>query len=235
LSKHRKKWNSSNKYEFTNDWFEDSARKVWDKLIPSTQASKVLEIGSFEGASTCYLIDTLAHCQELELHCIDTWDGGADHKDLKIDMTSVEGRFQRNVEVSIARARHSVQLRVHKSDSLSALAALVTEGRRGYFDFIYVDGSHIASDVLSDAVLAFSLLRVGGVLAFDDYLWTEDLRYGRDILRCPKAAIDAFINLNFRELSIIAAPLRQIYVRKELHTSPPKRLRIKSPSLIGSL
>ena len=41
----------------------------------------------------------------------------------------------------------------------------------GAIDFIYVDGSHQAHDVLCDAILSFKLLRVGGIVCFDDYLW----------------------------------------------------------------
>ena len=37
------------------------------------------------------------------------------------------------------------------------------------FDLIYIDASHYAPDVLSDAVLAFKLLKPGGILIFDDY------------------------------------------------------------------
>ena len=46
--------------------------------------------------------------------------------------------------------------------------ALLAEGRQGSFDFIYVDASHRAPDVLLDAVLAFQLLRIGGLIIFDD-------------------------------------------------------------------
>lgn len=220
------------KYTFTNDWFDESAREVWDRLVPATRARKILEIGSYEGASTCYLIDNLSIFGGIEIHCVDHWLGGSDHTDLDIEMRAVETRFNDNVRMAIANAPNPVDLHIHKQDSLQAMAGLLVAGKRDYFDFIYVDGSHIASDVLADAVLAFSLLKTGGVLVFDDYLWTEDLRYGRDILRCPKAAIDAFINLNFRRLSIITAPLRQIYVRKEPAVLPPEMIRRAVPSLI---
>ena len=43
-------------FQFTNSWFDSVARNVWDQLIPKINPSKILEIGSYEGASTCYLI-----------------------------------------------------------------------------------------------------------------------------------------------------------------------------------
>ena len=70
---------SSKTYDFTNTWF-DSAREVWDHLIPQINPIKILEIGSYEGASACYLIEKLAAQSEIELHCVDTWDGGVEHK-----------------------------------------------------------------------------------------------------------------------------------------------------------
>ena len=36
---------------------------------------------------------------------------------------------------------------------------LLTQGYENYFDFIYVDGSHEATDVLFDALLAHRLVR----------------------------------------------------------------------------
>lgn len=39
------------------------------------------------------------------------------------------------------------------------------------FDLVYIDGSHLRLDVLSDASMAWRLLREGGVMVFDDYEW----------------------------------------------------------------
>lgn len=36
------------------------------------------------------------------------------------------------------------------------------------FDLIYVDASHVAIDVLQDAVVCWRLLEVEGILIFDD-------------------------------------------------------------------
>lgn len=47
------------------------------------------------------------------------------------------------------------------------------EGGENKFDFIYVDGLHLSQDVLYDALLSFDLLKVGGILIFDDYLWFD--------------------------------------------------------------
>lgn len=195
--------------EFTNDWFNRSARVVWTQLIPQISPKRILEVGSYEGASACYLIETLAPRSPLEIHCVDTWFGGIEHSGT--DMQQVEARFRRNLERVTGAFPDRVDLRVHKGSSCTRLAMLLAEGKLGYFDFIYVDGSHEAPDVLCDAVLAFQLLRVGGIIAFDDYLWEMT-----DLLQRPKPAIDAFTNMYMRKLRVLQAPLYQLYAQKVL-------------------
>lgn len=201
-------------YQFTNDWFLVTAKSVWDHLIPRVDPTRILEVGSFEGASTCYIIDSLASRKSIELHCVDTWEGGVDNKDAGTDMSAVEQRFLHNIKVSTERAANKVDVHCHKSYSDVALARLLAEGKQNYFDFIYVDGSHQAPDVLCDAVLSFRLLKTGGVMVFDDYLWAESLPYGVDPIRCPKPAIDAFTNIYARKIRILREPLYQLYVEK---------------------
>lgn len=201
-------------YRFTNSWFNDTAKGVWDILIPQIKPARILEIGSFEGASTCYLIDTLAKDAAIELHCIDTWEGGVEHVERGMDMGSVEQLFQHNTRTAIECAAHPVNLSIHKGFSDAQMAKLLADGQAGTFDFVYIDGSHQAPDVLCDAVLGFRLLKPGGVMAFDDYIWAEQLPYGKDPLRCPKIAIDAFTNIYFRKLQILSAPLYQLYIQK---------------------
>lgn len=129
-------------------------------------------------------------------------------------MATVEQNFWANINLALTKVSHRVDLVVHKGFSDLKLAELLAQGKRNYFDFIYVDGSHQAPDVLCDAVLSFRLLRKFGLLAFDDYLWHEHLPYGVDPLRCPKPAIDAFTNLYCRQLRIVSAPLYQVYIQK---------------------
>lgn len=205
-----------NEFQFTNSWF-DIARNVWDQLIPSINPSKILEIGSFEGASTCYLIQKLAIQKSIEIHCVDTWAGGIEHQSggmAEVNMNDVESRFTHNIKVATDSVPNQVNLIKHKGFSDFQLSKLLASGKDNYFDFIYVDGSHQAPDVLCDAILSFRLLKVGGVIAFDDYLWSEDLPYGNDPIRSPKMAIDSFTNIYCRKMRIISAPLYQLYIEK---------------------
>jgi predicted O-methyltransferase YrrM len=206
---------SAEKPEYTVNWF-DSNRPVWDTFLPHLEARLVLEIGSYEGASACYLIDVLGRKAPLEIHCIDHWNGGIEHRAATIDMAQVEQRFRRNTAISVINSPFPVDLHIHKGSSESCLGALLSQQPKPQFDFIYVDGSHQAADVLLDASMAFRLLRVGGIMVLDDYLWHETQAASRDPLAVPKMAIDAFINCHFNRLRIVSAPLYQIFLQKLL-------------------
>jgi cephalosporin hydroxylase len=59
-----------------------------------------------------------------------------------------------------------------------------------FADYVYIDGSHLAIDVMQDAVLAWYILKVGGMLIFDDYGWGA---HTTDEKQKPKLAIDSFL------------------------------------------
>jgi predicted O-methyltransferase YrrM len=59
-----------------------------------------------------------------------------------------------------------------KKKSYQALAEMI--GHRTVFDFIYVDGSHAPSDALSDACMAWGMLKPKGVMLFDDYQYPHE-------------------------------------------------------------
>lgn len=205
-------------YNFTTNWFEVAGKNVWESLIPQINPTRILEIGSYEGASACYLIEKLAASKQIEIHCVDTWIGGIEHKTggfAATDMSEVKKRFGHNTKLAISKVSNNVKLVIHEKSSDVALSKLIAEGKEGYFDFVYVDGSHQAPDVLCDALLSFRLLKKKGFIFFDDYLWQEPLPNGVDPIHNPKIAIDAFTNIYCRKIRIIsAAPLYQLYIQK---------------------
>ena len=206
-------------YQFTADWFTRHT-PTWIQILEKEKPRKILEIGSFEGRSASWLIEhaTQAAGEEIELVCVDTWGGGAEHKadgELPTAMPEVERRFDHNIEVARAKAPHNSVVAKFKGLSSNALAHLMASGKTRHFDLIYIDGSHQAPDVLTDAVMAFCLLKVGGVMIFDDYLWSLDPPETLDVLKMPKPAIDAFLNIFQRKMRLyFGAPLIQLYARK---------------------
>lgn len=122
--------------------------------------------------------------------------------------------FNQNTSFAIANSSHSVNLTVHQCKSEDALCNLVAAGYKKHFDFIYIDGSHFASDVLLDAVLGFKLLRTGGLMIFDDYLWRRSSETDVNPLTLPKIAIDSFVNIYHEKVEVLTASNYQLYLQK---------------------
>ena len=196
-------------YKFTQDWFH-WAPAVWEQLIPLLPGTpgdrEFLEIGSFEGRSAVWIVENMMQDGDI-LGCIDTWEGGEEHTNG--EMGGAEARFDHNI--AILRAKYPERfIDQYKKTSTDALAEILKTCEKPVFDFIYIDGSHIAKDVLTDACMAWPLLEKNGIMVFDDYMWGEP----RDILHRPKPAIDAFVNIFAEEVEMIHMGY-QLIVRKK--------------------
>lgn len=228
----------SNEYQFTKDWFS-WAPQVWEQLIPLLPERKAfLEIGSFEGRSTVWIIENMMEVGGF-IDCIDTWEGGEEHSAEEMD--SAEDRFVYNIDLALGgteaelRVNHDTgfshtryaspaptegerkKVYMHKALSAQFLGRKLGDHLNRYsyenapmYDFIYIDGSHTAPDVLTDACMAWPLLKRSSILVFDDYLWGPP----RDVLHRPKLAIDAFVNIFAEQIDIIHSGY-QFVVRKK--------------------
>ncbi|MGB7088570.1 MAG: class I SAM-dependent methyltransferase [Methylovirgula sp.] len=144
---------------------------------------QILEVGCFEGQGTCWLLENAATHPEARITCID------------IQLQPV---FWSNISASGGTGK--VELKVGKShDVLPHL-------RRQFFDFIFIDGSHLALDVLEDAVFSFPLAKVGAIIGFDDYKW----KLGPDR---PQPAVDAILSIYKSKIAVLAKNY-QVWLRK---------------------
>jgi predicted O-methyltransferase YrrM len=166
---------------FRHDWFSSNV-PFWMEVIEQydlrNKPIRALEIGSFEGLSACFMLQQMPLAQ---LTCVDTWNGSDEHVGRE-EVRTLEQSFDRHVAPWHGRVSK------RKMTSLHYLAALRPEER---FDFIYIDGSHHADDVMVDALIAFRQLQVGGVMILDDYLW----RYYPRSAENPARAINGFLRL----------------------------------------
>lgn len=166
---------------FTRDWFSHELPDLDPLALRLAESeSSILEIGSFEGLSTCYFLWRLPGAH---VTCVDTFLGSLGCVDPS--SAELEATFDHNVAlVDASRVRKIV------GDSRRVLLDLVDEGAE--FDLVYVDGSHYALDVVVDAALSWRLLADGGTMVFDDYGWNNE---GDDPLLRPGLAIDAMLGL----------------------------------------
>jgi predicted O-methyltransferase YrrM len=183
---------------FTHDWFTHNTTNFDDctaRLVKSfNEVNSVLEIGSFEGRATCWMLENMLSDTGV-ITCIDPFLGvdNPERADPGLRYKPLEDRFNYNVAIS---KKSTQTVNVIPTVSYTALAALITTGCQ--YDFIYVDGDHTGEGALTDACMAWGLLRKGGIMLFDDYFWD----HAPDILDRPKAAIDAFMNTFSRRYKV---------------------------------
>lgn len=142
-------------YEFTLDWMvghEDEWRR---RLAPLATAPgvRVLEVGCFEGQTTCWLLDNVLG-PDATVTCVDRFDDGDPF------FGAYRARFHANVE----RSGRSDAVELVEAGSTIGLASL--EHRT--FDFVYLDAAHSAVGVLGELALAWPLLPPDGRVVVDD-------------------------------------------------------------------
>jgi hypothetical protein len=159
---------------FTFDWFSHNIASWTPILTPFRgRPANVLEIGSYEGRSATFFLEFLPSCQ---VTCVDPFCAQREW------MGDYEARFDTNM------APFGRRVRKIKSRSVGTLDDLAHAGER--FDIIYIDGDHSRRGAFCDSVLAWPLLKTGGVLIWDDYIWKRgelppDAR--------PEYAVDLFV------------------------------------------
>lgn len=188
-----------------NDWFTGKIptwlmafkKQKYDKK----SELKCLEIGSWQGLSAAFI---LRHFEAAQLTCVDTWEGADEHKSghgaTSHTLSKVENTFDANL------SEYKDRLTKFKGTSFQYF----TENfERDKFDLIYVDGSHHSDDVLVDAIKSFEMLKVNGLIIFDDYFW----KYYPRMKDNPSGAINAFIRLKSYQLKVVCFD-SQLIVRK---------------------
>jgi predicted O-methyltransferase YrrM len=179
---------------YTNNWFEITGRANFEKyVLPLKEIPylKCLEVGCYEGQTSNWLLNNT----NAVLTVMDTFAGGQDLPD-EVDLLQ---RFKDNTEA------HKDRIYIEKGKSQEKLREEAPES----YDFAYIDGSHLAGDTLEDAVLAFRLLRKGGIMIFDDYTWGA----GMGFYDIPRTGIDAFVLVFGNQLEVLERN-SQMVIRK---------------------
>ncbi len=187
--------------KFTTNWVGRHI-PTWRKYLKPLYGKKnlqFLEIGSWEGRSACWFLQNILTHPTSSITCIDTFSGSLDelraHQHLRKAIPTVEQHFDHNIRFLGASKR----VRKIKADSQRALRSLPINS----FDCMYIDGSHLAADVLTDAVLSWALLKTKGIMIFDDYRWKSVLA-PRDPFMSPKLGIDTFRKIYCRQMKVLS-------------------------------
>jgi hypothetical protein len=186
--------------DFSRDWFTRNIA-IWEPVLGDLEGrgSRILELGSFEGLSACFLLWRL---RDSCVTCVDNFTGPAEYE--AYGTVVPEDRFDANVAlVDATRVRKFV------GNTDRVLVELLDAGEQ--FELVYVDASHRALDVMVDAALSWKLLSAAGILIFDDYDWVS---FGDDPLLRPAPAIDAFLGLVEGHSEILVRHPRQVIARR---------------------
>jgi predicted O-methyltransferase YrrM len=120
-----------------------------------------------------------------------------------VNMKDIENRFYKNILAS----KKTSQVTLIKDYSYRALRSLPLNS----FDCVYIDGSHLAQDVISDLILIHPLIKKGGILICDDYDW----EIYTDPLKKPKTAIDFFMKVYEEEYTALHKQQQVFLLKKQ--------------------
>lgn len=159
--------------EFTSNWTLPYIKDWgnWLKDLIGKDNVNGIEIGCYEGQTSCWFSENILTGRNCSLVCIDSW--GYEPIEKKFDSNTAE-----------------LRIRKIKKYSYVALAELISQENL-FYDFIYVDGNHDAHFVLIDMCMAWKILKKGGIMICDDYGWSN-----RKFNTPPKTAIDNWLNCN---------------------------------------
>jgi SAM-dependent methyltransferase len=192
---------SGKKYEFGEDWFTPH-RPHWIKNLAPLKGKpgiRYLEIGPYEGRSFFWVLDQILTHPTSGAVAIDIFWAEPN----SVYEAGYEHRFRSN----LARSGAGDRVEVIKGSSQIEMRKLPLES----FDLIYIDGSHAANDVMTDVILAWGLLKPGGLIIFDDYgpwnpKWPNRLR--------PAFSINSFLSAFEGEVEVVDR-YYQLVVRKQ--------------------
>jgi len=193
------------KLQLDNDWFTGNI-PTWlmafqKQLFDNKTELNCMEIGSWQGLSTVFV---LSYFEKANLTCVDTWMGADEHKDGSARSAQILSEIEKKFDGNISR--YIDRVTKYKGSSYQYFLDCF---ERDKFDLIYIDGSHHSDDVVVDAIKSFEMLKVNGLLIFDDYFW----KYYSRTIDNPSGAINAFIRLKRYQLEVVCFDY-QLVVRK---------------------
>ena len=183
------------------NWFEMTAKENFEsQLLPLAGKFylRFLQIGAFTGDASVWLVNNVLTQRNSILEDVDIWTGSDEEEHKAMDWVDVECVYD-------SRIAFRPNVIKYKMDSKEFLRSI----EKVTYDFIYIDGDHTAEGVLQDSVLAWRLLKVGGIMAFDDYMWEDP----RGVWFQPGWSIDTFVGAVKDESEVLLSN-SQVWLRK---------------------
>lgn len=190
--------------QFSSNWFQKLAQNNFDDIIkPQFKDVKInyLEIGCFEGNSLTYMFKNVLTHPDSHATVIDPFD----------DFNNCKQQYNRFMNNMKPHLNQITAIQGYSQNELPKLPA-------NNFDFIYIDGDHTSNAAFVDAVLSFPLLKVGGYIIFDDYMWLHDGDHSIPDANDPRlnhpnnphSGVNNFLNLQKSHIEIVRSNWQMI-------------------------
>jgi hypothetical protein len=171
-------------------WF--SGADIYRDYVRSVTAPSVaVELGAWKGRSTCFMGVEIANSRKpVTFHTVDHWLGTEGEKAHGTDPDVEAGRlfevFTRNI------APIAEHVNVIRSDTAEAAGQFDDET----VDFLYIDAGHSRDAVLRDLRAWYPKMKVGGLIAGDDWCFEQNGERG------VKSAVLEFFGMSAARLRL---------------------------------
>ena len=139
-----------------------------------------MEIGVFLGSTAEWILDNILTNKDAKYYGIDPWEWFKPlHRRFP---TEQEWKIKMLDRIDSLRIKYDGKAQFIKGFSQDVL--MNPSWVKNSMDFIYIDGHHTTMSVLRDFVLTWRLLKIGGIMAFDDYLqgYSDEVKVAIDCI-----------------------------------------------------
>jgi hypothetical protein len=149
---------------------------------------QIVEIGIYEGASSCFWSDFYLLHPDSRLISIDPFTGSDEHHAKPEDYPELD-RIELIARGNIAKSDNAAKIEIIKGCSWDVFPELSRRSpSEPWIDVLYIDGAHDPTSVARDTTLYVPMVKSGGLVIFDDY-GHPDVQRGVD------GALNAFASM----------------------------------------
>lgn len=178
-----------NSLQFSSNWLKIPNLTIIGHLLSKQSGPiHILELGTYEGRSAFYMLDNFCTHSESTI-------------------TTVDYMKRDNLEYNLQQV-NSPKLKFIQENFFNILPTLMVS--RKLYDLIYIDGGKNSQTTIFQIVNSWQLLKSGGILYLDDYLW----KHNETNIERPMEAIHCFLFLYKDDFTIIFKNY-QVAVRKK--------------------
>lgn len=182
----KKQLRDNNDIMFSGEYLANEM--VHKKNFDTNAKINILEIGSFEGISTCFYLDLFKNAN------VKAVDPFVDYNERTDDMPSIKENFIANTK------EYGDRCKFFEMGSDEFFDLKKKEFPEETYDIVYIDGLHTAEQVFKDSSSTWECLNKNGIIVFDDYCWLE---YTDNILSNVNYAVNHFYEKHKNDLEIL--------------------------------